>query len=43
MLFRYREDKIQRELEKIEMDRQLAEMQRYQKREDQVNLRRYND
>jgi hypothetical protein len=29
MLFRYREDKIQRELEKIEMDRQMAEMERY--------------
>ena len=43
LLFRYRENKIQKELEKIENDRHLAEMQKYQKKEDSENLKRYNE
>ena len=43
MLFKYREDKILKELEKIEEQRRKAEFDKLKNKEDVIRFRRYNE
>ena len=43
MLFRYREEKIQKELIKIEEERRMAEFSKLRAREESLKLKRYNE
>jgi hypothetical protein len=42
-LFRYREEKIQREIERIDMERRKAQVDKLRSREEQARLRSYNE
>jgi hypothetical protein len=43
LLLRYKEEKINKEIQRIEYERQQAELERQAKRQEQVNLKRYNE
>jgi hypothetical protein len=43
LLFRYKEEKIFRELERIEFERQQIEVEKMMKRQKEMRLREYNE